>query len=75
MSRQPCQCGEPSKGSIGRIRFCYLCAARVLNQTPKALRRRFRFVVTHGRMEIGEAVWVPDAAISREREIKAKGTL
>lgn len=62
-----CRCGRPSKGSVGMVRLCYTCAAGLLKQPKRGLRARFRFQLTHGRSVIGEAEWVPDAAISRER--------
>jgi hypothetical protein len=63
-------CGRPSKGSIGMLRYCYACFAALLGweANDPRLRRRGGVALTDDGRHVGEAEWVPDVAISRERQ-------
>lgn len=62
-----CSCGQPTKGSVGMLRLCYDCAARIFDQSKRRLRGRFVFMLKNEDTELGLREWIPDAAISRER--------
>lgn len=62
-------CGQPSKGSIGLLRYCYRCFAELCGWRAhdKRLKGRVLVNLTDDGRDVGLAEWVPDAALSRER--------
>jgi hypothetical protein len=63
-------CRQPSKGSIGMLRYCYRCFAELCGwrTNDKRLKQRVTVNLTNDGKDIGLTEWVPDVAISRERE-------
>jgi hypothetical protein len=61
---EKCRCGQPSKGSVGLIRWCLGCIAKQLGwgRQDRRLRERVLIELHNDGRHIGVAEWIPDCA-------------
>lgn len=65
-----CRCGQPSKGSVGQVRFCVRCFAALIGVPAKDRRLRDRLLIDlhDSGAHLSVTEWVPDLVLyTRQR--------